>query len=283
MIFTPETQSRAEWLANRQTYLGGTDIAAILGLNPYKSAYDVYAEKVLGERSESSRKAQAGTALEPLVRQWYSEELGVTIAEAGTMRHPEYPFLAANIDGYIPDVCVWECKTFDFSTASKWGEPNSDEVPPHYWAQAQWYTGFTGLPYAVIVALDRGTMDYTCYEVKHDPCLFETMVDSGVEFWNQYVATKASPPLTTMDTSRIAELFPEPVSPELLISTPEIDTIVSRAIELAATTKPLNEELKQLKAELHLACAEYPGILSAWGTVKHVRTKAGASYVKLPS
>lgn len=283
MIFTPETQSRDEWLDNRKTYLGGTDIAAILSLNKYRSPYDVYAEKVLGERSETSRKAEAGTALEPLVRKWYSEELGVQIAEAGTIRNDEYPFLAANIDGYIPGVCVWECKTYDFSTAQNWGEANTDQVPVHYWAQVQWYTGFAKLPYAVIVALDRGTMDYTCYEVKHDPETFALMIKQGVKFWNDHVLAGVAPDLTTADTGRIAELFPEPTVAEPLISTPELDAVIDEAMDLANKVKPLNDHLKDLKAQIHIACAEYPGIHSAWGVVKHVRKKAGASYIKLPT
>lgn len=282
---------RAAWLEARRNYLGGTDIGAILGYNKYATPYDVYASKVLGETSDAGRKAEAGTVLEPLVRKWYAEDIGGEIVQLHEpIIHPEYPFLAGNVDGIIPGVCVWECKTYDFNTASQWGEPNTDQVPVWYWAQAQWYTGFAQLPFAVIVALDRGTMEYTCYEVPHAPDVFARMVEEGVKFWRNHIETKTPPPLTPKDAGRIIELFPTPEVAEIG-TTPEIDDMVGQLIELGRTKSQAEKAAKPLKDALHLALGRAQFCHTAHGVVKVVRvketqvapsTKAAYSFIKLP-
>ena len=41
--------TREEWLSARRTGIGGSDIAAILGLSPWRTPLDVYRDKVDGE------------------------------------------------------------------------------------------------------------------------------------------------------------------------------------------------------------------------------------------
>lgn len=285
------TNDRADWLEARKGYLGGTDIAAIIGQNKYKTPYDVYAEKVLGERSEAGRKAAAGTALEPLVRQWYQEETGTTIHQLREpVFHPVHPMLAANIDGVIEGVCVIEIKTYDFSSSSSWGEANTDQVPIHYWCQAQWYTGIIRLPYCIIVALDRGTMEYQLYRVDHSPVVFTQLVDAALTFWNDHVAIKSPPPLEARDASRIIELYPE-AEPTILVATPEQDTAVARLKELTETIKPLEAERKAIRDNLTIQIGQADALETSSGRIKLARvgpceiaasTRKGYTTLKTP-
>ena len=190
----PVSTARQEWLDARRTYLGGTDVAALIGQNPWRTPYDVYAEKVLGERSEAGRKADMGVALEPVLRAWYEKDTGATITYLDEpIFHSEHRFLAANLDGLIEGVCVCEFKTYDFSTRENWGPAGTDNVPVHYWVQAQWYTGIAGLPYCILVALDRGTAEYTEYRIDHDPSTFDLLKRRAIKFWNENVVPQIPP------------------------------------------------------------------------------------------
>ena len=92
--------SREEWLKQRKTYIGGSDIGAIVGVNKYKSAVDVYLDKVSNEiKEENTNATYWGCALEDAVAKAYSEKTGFAIKEeAELLKHKEYPFIAANID-----------------------------------------------------------------------------------------------------------------------------------------------------------------------------------------
>ena len=59
------TTNRAEWLKARRSGIGGSDVAAILGLNRYKSALDIYNDKISTEepKDQQSESAYFGTIL----------------------------------------------------------------------------------------------------------------------------------------------------------------------------------------------------------------------------
>lgn len=46
MITQIKTGSREEWLELRKKYIGGSDASAVIGANPYRSAYALWAEKM---------------------------------------------------------------------------------------------------------------------------------------------------------------------------------------------------------------------------------------------
>ena len=42
MIIKKKTANHEEWLALRSGYIGGSDAAAVIGLNPYKSPFALW-------------------------------------------------------------------------------------------------------------------------------------------------------------------------------------------------------------------------------------------------
>ena len=71
-------QNREEWLRGRKHYLGGSDIAAILGLSSYKSAVDIYLEKTSDNinNDTTSQPARWGILLEDIIAKEYSHITG---------------------------------------------------------------------------------------------------------------------------------------------------------------------------------------------------------------
>ncbi len=141
-------------LKERQHYIGGSDVGAILGFNKYKSALEVYFEKVDGiESSVNNSYTRWGNILEPVVRNEFDEILRKysklwVHEEAYTKYHKDYKFLAGNVDGLIcrnikkesstnstihklqkqdPIEAVLEIKTVSYNgRRQNWGEENHD-------------------------------------------------------------------------------------------------------------------------------------------------------------
>ena len=69
--------NRQEWLRERKNYLGGSDLGAIAGLNPYRTALDVYLDKTSDDiREETNAAMRWGNLLEDVVAKAYSEDTG---------------------------------------------------------------------------------------------------------------------------------------------------------------------------------------------------------------
>src|SRR3990167_10245335 len=89
----------AKWLEERRKGIGGSDIAAIRGLSPWKTAYQVYEEKrkEVGE-GEGNTATDGGRRLEPAIRQWYSDQTGRSVKLPDKiLYHKKYPFMLASL------------------------------------------------------------------------------------------------------------------------------------------------------------------------------------------
>lgn len=89
--------NKEEWLKERKTYIGGSDLCSILGINNFRTELDVYFEKTTEGVTEESTNPAAywGTVLEDVVAQEYSRRTGFKIEKpAGLIRHAELPYMA---------------------------------------------------------------------------------------------------------------------------------------------------------------------------------------------
>lgn len=100
--------SRAEWLAQRRTGIGGSDVAAILGLSPWRTPYQVWEDKT--GRSDDQEETPAlywGRLLEDPIRQAYADRTGLTVTKPDRMFTSEaHPFMLANLDGIASDLSL---------------------------------------------------------------------------------------------------------------------------------------------------------------------------------
>jgi putative phage-type endonuclease len=186
----------------RRRYLGGTDIAAIAGVNPWSSALSVYESKTSQPAEDlSTLPMRRGLALEDFV----SDEF--TRARPGYVTYRPRPIIrddwgfpaGASIDRYIArvekprtPVAVLECKTaFGFRSGSRWSE-ETGELPDGYFVQVQWYLAVSGLKLAYAAA-DTGSSALTIVEVKADEVLHERLIDLGRRFWIDHVEAGVPP------------------------------------------------------------------------------------------
>lgn len=269
---------RTAWLDERRTYLGGTDIAAIVGKNKYRTPLDVYLEKTGNPvATEPSRFADLGLVMEHLIDQWVTEEFGYKPVAADMMRHPEYPFIACNIDRVIQErgdgsiEIIGEYKTYGSSTANDWGPSPDGPIPDPYYIQAQMQLAITGADQCIVFAVDRDRLDIKPYQVFPHHELHEVLVAQGVKFWREHVETGIQPELSLKDAGKIIHLFPE-AGGEIVTST-ETDEFIKNLIERNKELKVLEKAVKSMKDQL---IVDHPGasvLKSIYGPVKLERRK----------
>jgi putative phage-type endonuclease len=188
--------------------IGGSDIGAILGVSPYRSAAHVWAEKVReGKDGEAvgPLPMRLGIYLEPFVVQEYEALTGnTTRQQTATLHHPEYPELFGHVDRLATrtsqarvalDV-VLECKTCSAWRANEWGPAWSDQVPAEYLTQCLWYLGLTQCSEAHLAVL-LGNTDFRVYRIQRDEELQRHMFEAAHRFWVEHVLTETPPSVRT--------------------------------------------------------------------------------------
>lgn len=270
------------WLEERKGYIGGSDLAPILGKSNYKTALDVYllktGQKV--EDQEEARKREMGVLLEPGIRIWAARELNRPIANGQRYVDPDYPFLVANTDGSLEQKMGIEIKTMDFSTRDKWGEPGTDEVPIDYLIQTNWYCGLAGWDACVIVRFDRGTTNLEYYKVDFDNDLFQLCRNEAVNLWHNHIRKGIPPEPTSKDGANIVYLFPED-NGEILISDTEADAIASEMAELYPTFKASERRYEELKNLMKVKIGPAKGIETLSGKFTASRVAGKVSWQKV--
>jgi putative phage-type endonuclease len=124
---------RAAWLEARRACLCATDVAAILGLNPYKSPLSVWLEKTgQAEVEEVTAAMKRGTRMERYVAEQYVEETGYGVTPSQLYRHPRFEQFGATPDYEVedaPDMRLLECKTAKWMAARDFGPALHRAVP----------------------------------------------------------------------------------------------------------------------------------------------------------
>lgn len=104
IIVDTESLSREDWLSYRKLGIGGSDVAAIMGISPFATIRDLYNDKVgiepaIMEEESNWVAKEVGNRLENLVAEIFSKKTGLTVFPVRKMfRHPLYPFMVADVD-----------------------------------------------------------------------------------------------------------------------------------------------------------------------------------------
>lgn len=190
-IFDSKNATREEWLKVRKLGLGGSDMAAVLGLSPWRSPIDVWLDKTSDAVEEKeSEPMYWGNVLEEVVAQEFAKRSGYKVRNNNfTLQSEEYPYLLANIDREIVGLDAGlECKTANAFKANEW---DGDNVPDAYYIQCQHYMAVTGKSSWWIACLVGGnTFHYK--EIKRNEEVIAAIIDTGAAFW-ELVKNKTMP------------------------------------------------------------------------------------------
>ena len=186
---------RKEWLESRTKGLGGTDISAVVGMNPWKTAIDVYLGKLgLSEPKDVTEPMEWGTYQEQGIRSAYERRTNWKVEVPTLLHHPQVQFVLGTPDGIVPDAARGlEIKTSAFKT-SEWGKPGSDEVPVHYSLQCAQYMAITGLEVWDLAVLFSGNR-LEIFTLRRNPEIEEQILAAAKWFWETHVVPKVPPPV----------------------------------------------------------------------------------------
>lgn len=186
-------------LAERATGITATDIAAIVGVHPYRSAVDVWSEKMGHAKPfEGNDRTKWGNILEPVLRKDYEERKGVRVETRGTLQHDDWEWMKATPDGLVyegadvePDRGL-EIKCHTIHLAYLYGAPNTDEIPQYELCQVGWNLAVTELQRWDLVAfIDGQPRDYV---IDRDQELIDMLYERAVKFRTDHVLTGNPPP-----------------------------------------------------------------------------------------
>lgn len=213
---------------DRRTYIGGSDVAAIMGLSPWRTPLQCYDAKISNDPeqiTEEKRKFFARRKRqEPVIAEMLADE-GIEVTCLSLDDNPNrytdaaMPFLAAEIDfefamndavrdrfadreefAAIPNgtICNGEIKTVHPFSASEWGEQGSEDVPIHYAAQVMHGLGVTRRPAAIAAAL-FGLDNLLLFPIMPDADTITGMREKCRSFWFDNVMPRVPPDPSNME------------------------------------------------------------------------------------
>lgn len=197
--------------AARMGGVGGSDVAAIVGLNPYRRPIDVWESKVYPDQVPDLDKECLwfGNALEPVIRGRYAVRNNIEVIDpVGIIRYfpnsriwgnqtivtGRFPWMLGTADGWVPSVDEGlEIKNVGRKN-EEWGTEGSDEIPAVYTCQTEWYIDIHNAKGWRVAPLFSGNT-LGSYYVARDEQLISELRDAVRDFWESYVVKKVEPPI----------------------------------------------------------------------------------------
>lgn len=198
--------SKDEWLEYRRRGIGGSDVAALMGISPFWTARDLYYDKLKIaplEADESNWVAlEMGNLLEELVSRIFAKKTGYEVFKVKKMfYHPQHPFMLADVDYFVrlPEggIAILEIKTTNYNARDNWWKDGQECVPVYYECQGRQYMAVMDLDKVFYCCLYGNSEDEVIIrEIQRDRDYEEEMIFLETEFWNNHILKKSPPPYT---------------------------------------------------------------------------------------
>jgi putative phage-type endonuclease len=247
----------SEWLKWRRNGIGGSDAAAIAGLNPWKSAVAVYMDKIgESEPAEDNERMRIGRDLEEYVAKRFEEATGMKVRRRNAiLQHPKYHFMLANVDRLIVGKNEGlECKTTNSYAKKEW---EGNDIPIHYEIQCHHYMAVTGYK-AWWIACLIGNEKFVYKRIERDEEVIKNLIEIEKSFWKNHVIPRQMPAPDGSDAASeiIKEMYPNSY-PEHAIELPKsYENKLQRLDEIRKLINKLDKEKKQLEQEIQLEMGE---------------------------
>ena len=241
-----------EWLRERTKGIGGSDASVVLGLNKYKTPFELWLEKTGQVNVEESggEAAYFGTLLEDLVAKEFEKRTGKNVRRNNfILHHPEHDFIIANIDRkVVGEKALLECKTANAFLAKDW---ESEDVPAPYLVQVQHYLGVTGYDKAYIAVLIGG-QKFIWKEIERDDELIQMIFEAEIDFWNNHVLANVPPALDGSSAAEkfLAERYAKADAEKSVDLDRSYKEKLDRLVELKKIIKDLEREKKEIENEI---------------------------------
>jgi putative phage-type endonuclease len=237
-----------QFYLDRKTGIGGSDVASIMGLSPFKTALQLYYEKIAESFDiEEHDNLRRGRKLEKYILEEYASRTEETIEyDIPLLRHAEYPFLIGHIDGKIHGQnVIIEAKSSALSPKA-W----ENKIPDYYLVQIAHYAHIYNAD-RVDVPVLFNNWQYCCFSYYRDEELENRIKQACIDFWQNHILKGNPPPMQDIEDGALK--YPYSNQDNNL----EADaTITNKIKELVENSKQI-KELEKRETNLKLEIMEY--------------------------
>jgi putative phage-type endonuclease len=233
---------REQWLELRRRGIGGSDSPTVVGLNPWSSRLELYADKLgLIEEREDNEAMRQGRDLEDYVAKRWEEATGKKVRrENHILYNPLYEFAFANIDRAV----VGEKALLEVKTTSVYNKHDFEngEIPDYYYCQVTHYLGVTGYEkaYLAVLVLNKG---FYHYEIYRNQAEIDALMEAERLFWVNHVQKRVPPEPDGSDSAYAVLSAMDRGSSTTYLS----DTLLADYDRAKKTAKEYADEAERLK------------------------------------
>lgn len=251
-----DSSDRKRWLSLRSTGIGASEIAAVLGEDPWTSALELYDRKVnprpVDGEPDEPEWLEIGRKIEDFIASLYAERTGREIRKAGSLiRSTRKSWAIATLDYEVCVDSVWcplEIKNVGSTRVAEWAEG----APPHYQLQGQQQAYVTDSPIASFAALAGGNRFMWC-DVPSSTSDQNRIVVHGGEFWSR--VENRDPPMPDGSESAaraIGRMHPHTFENTIQLSGEFVD-LASQVEETKSIRRAADKQIKTLEQRVKLA------------------------------
>lgn len=252
-------QSRDAWLKERKELLTASDVAAILGENPFKNNVMVYMDKISDEICQEDKDhLKFGRDVEGAIANLYESKTGYRVQDPGEtriLRHPDIEWLGATLDRYtyrLEEVDAIRVP-LELKHVGGFGVYKDDwvEDPPSYnQIQLQIQCACDKAPFGVLAGMFPG-YDLGYKEIEYSESFFETIYPVLDEFWNHNVKKKIPPALIehSKNLESMKALYCEENGETVVIEAADFDNVIAWE-SLKHNRSELNSQIKDLESKI---------------------------------
>jgi predicted phage-related endonuclease len=201
-------------MAVRRSFLGGTDIAALVGVSQWATPLSVFEDKrpdlAAPKPDRQNATMRLGNLLEPVVADLFTAETGIKLRRRSKpVRCKDHPWEGGHLDR-IADDPGWVYEGKWAMGKREWDSETGPVIPRGYMVQCQWYLHITGSPYGHLGVL-LGYGEFRRYRFERDEPLIETLVQIGDAFWHDHVLPGIPPEVDGSEDwgRRLREMHPQ--------------------------------------------------------------------------
>lgn len=240
-------ENREEWLKLRTRYIGGSDAAAVVGLNEYMSPYALWCEKRgIGPVFEGNLRTEVGTYLEDFVAQKFEEETGKKVRKSNfSFVNDEFPWAIADVDRFVVgEDAILECKVVNELQLKHYAD---GDYPARFYCQCQHYMAVLDKQMAYLAVLIGTGRDFKCFTIERNDKEIQALMEAEEGFYS-FMESGKEPPTIAEDVDSIE--LAHPTSNGTSIELFGQQNIMRDYLELKSRIAALEKEADEIAAVL---------------------------------
>lgn len=260
------TPGSVEWLTLRRQGLGASEVPAILGLDPYKTPFQLWLEKTgqLPVVASDSPQSRVGRFAESMIASLYEDTTGESVITVDPVQHDTLPFLFASADraviggeALVPSRLV-EIKNRG-GLPKGWGESGTQEIPESVYIQTAIQSACYKIPRVDVAALLGGN-DFRVYPLEIPDWLAQDLLEQVDYWWAEHVVKGIEPPITGAGASEYLAKKWKSHRDELL-EVPAFDSTLLQLFDVRDKIAELETVKEDLEVQIKATIGDAAGLI----------------------